>query len=198
LTRILTELPLRLTWIDSRAELFPAALATEVRVRSDADSLATVADAPIGAYFLVMTHSHSLDYELVRAILLRNDFTWLGLIGSQSKAARFRSRLARDGIGSERIARLVSPIGIAGIQSKWPAAIAVGVAAQLMLEFSADSGDKLSQPAKPGVGSARAAGATLLERSVAQEPIEQTSGLPPADCGEESCATCGTRRARLE
>jgi xanthine dehydrogenase accessory factor len=179
LARILTELPLRFTWIDSRAELFPAALPAEVRVRSDADSVATVSDAPVGAYFLVMTHSHPLDYELVRAILRRNDFAWLGLIGSRSKAARFRSRLTREGFGADRIARLVSPIGIPGIESKWPAAIAVAVAAQLMQEIGAQASDALSQPVRSAVG---------LPPAV----------LPSADCGREDCSTCGTRRTRLE
>jgi xanthine dehydrogenase accessory factor len=137
LARIVAELPVRLTWVDSRAELFPAALGGDVRLRSDADPVATVSEVPAGGYFLVMTHSHPLDYELCRAILRRNDFTWLGLIGSESKAARFRSRLAREGVGADRIARLVSPIGVPGIQSKWPAAIAVGVVAQLLQEMSA-------------------------------------------------------------
>ena len=40
--------------------------------------------------------------------------------------------LARDGLPPEAIHRLVSPIGVGGIASKWPAAIAVGVAAQLL------------------------------------------------------------------
>jgi xanthine dehydrogenase accessory factor len=79
-----------------------------------------------------MTHDHALDYALCQRILERNDFAWLGLIGSKSKGARFRSRLARDGIAAESIARLVSPIGVEGVNNKWPAAIAVAVAAQLL------------------------------------------------------------------
>lgn len=137
LARILMDLPLQLTWIDSRAESFPAQIPAAVRVLCGSDPLPSVAAAPKGTRFLVMTHSHSLDYALCRAILVRSDFAWAGLIGSKSKAARFRSRLARDGLGSEAIARLVCPIGIGGIASKWPAAIAVGVAAQVMQDLSA-------------------------------------------------------------
>jgi xanthine dehydrogenase accessory factor len=77
-----------------------------------------------------MTHSHELDYAIVRAILGR-EFAWAGLIGSATKAKRFMQRLARQGVAPERIARLVCPIGIAGIESKLPGAIAVAVAAQL-------------------------------------------------------------------
>jgi xanthine dehydrogenase accessory factor len=88
-----------------------------------------------------MSHSHALDYAICRALLHRNDFASLGLIGSASKSARFRARLARDGLGADAIARLVCPIGIDGIGSKWPAAIAVGVAAQLLREIGAGAAD---------------------------------------------------------
>jgi xanthine dehydrogenase accessory factor len=131
LARILLELPLRLTWIDARRHLFPSSLPASVTVCSD-DPLESVARAPAGAHFLIMTHSHVLDYALTRALLERNEFASLGLIGSQSKSARFRSRLKRDGVTAERLARLTCPIGISGISSKWPAAIAVAVAAELL------------------------------------------------------------------
>jgi xanthine dehydrogenase accessory factor len=135
LARILAELPLKLTWIDSRSELLPAPPSAGVRILHSADPVGTVASAPARARFLVLTHSHPLDYALCRSILERGDFAWAGLIGSQSKAARFRARLARDGVTPERIARLVCPIGVEGIESKWPAAIAVGVAAQVLREL---------------------------------------------------------------
>src|SRR6185295_10796520 len=65
-------------------------------------------------------------------VLTRNDFCFLGLIGSHTKAARFAHRLVRDGMPADRIARLVCPFGIAGIEAKQPQAIAVAVVAQLL------------------------------------------------------------------
>lgn len=168
LARILMELPLRLTWVDSRVEQFPAQSPPGVEIWHSPDPVQSVAAAPCGARFLVMTHSHPLDYALCRAILDRNDFAWAGLIGSMSKAARFRSRLAREGVGVEAIARLVSPIGIEGITSKWPAAIAVGVAAQLLQDISASEEAGLQGP------------------SVA--PTEH-------DCSRIACSSCGAVRA---
>jgi xanthine dehydrogenase accessory factor len=165
LARILTELPLSLTWIDSRAGQFPAQMPDEVHLLHISDPVASVATAPAGARFLVMTHSHPLDYALCRAILERGDFAWAGLIGSMSKAARFRSRLSRDGVGARAIARLVCPIGIGGIASKWPAAIAVGVAAQLL----------------QGVSMGMAAGNTL------RKDLENDT-----TCGQAACAGCGS------
>jgi xanthine dehydrogenase accessory factor len=135
LARILVELPVRLTWTDSRAEWLPRTGLERMHIRHRAEPAATLDEAPVGAYFVVMTHSHALDYALCRTLLERNDFAWLGLIGSMSKAARFRSRLAREGVAAEAIARLVCPIGVQGIASKWPSAIAVAIAAQLLQQI---------------------------------------------------------------
>ena len=137
LARIVVQLPLRLTWIDSRAELFPSQVPDTVRLVHSTEPESTVAAAPAGVCYAIMTHSHALDYALCRSILTRGDFAWAGLIGSHSKAARFRSRLARHGLTADRISSLVCPIGVRGIDSKWPAAIAVGIAAQLLQHVSA-------------------------------------------------------------
>lgn len=135
LIHALAGLPFRVTWIDSRAELLPASLPDNVSACHSPAPVDTVRDAPAGARFLVLTHDHALDYALCRAILERGDFAWLGLIGSSSKSARFRSRLARDQVATDLIQRLVCPIGVAGIDSKLPAAIAIGVVAQLLQQL---------------------------------------------------------------
>jgi xanthine dehydrogenase accessory factor len=142
LARVLMPLPLRLTWIDSREDMLPKQVPDTVQLIHTLQPVETVASAPPGARFLVMTHSHSLDYSLCRAILTRADFAWIGLIGSKSKSARFRSRLARHGLEEAQIARLVCPIGVTGIDSKWPAAIAIAVAAQLLQGISAEPIDE--------------------------------------------------------
>jgi xanthine dehydrogenase accessory factor len=139
LVRVLESLPFAITWIDARVALLPDSLSSTVQVIAAPDPAATVRQAPTDAMFLVMTHSHPLDYALCHAVLDREDVAWLGLIGSHSKAARFRSRLTADGVPRSRIERLVSPIGIPGIDSKLPAAIAVAVAAQLLEWQSAAS-----------------------------------------------------------
>jgi xanthine dehydrogenase accessory factor len=137
------DLPLELTWIDPRAQLFPKPIPDSVRSVHAIDPLATVAVARVGTHFVVLTHSHALDYALCRAILQRGDFASLGLIGSNSKGARFRSRLARDGLSPQAIARLRCPIGAGAIASKWPAAIAVAVAFDLLREIGGEGGAPL-------------------------------------------------------
>jgi xanthine dehydrogenase accessory factor len=132
LVRVLADLPFALSWIDARAALFPPEVPEPVRVLTPAAPVEALREAPPLTRYLVMTHDHALDYALCRAILLRGDGAWLGLIGSRSKGARFRARLAREGLPPEHIAQLCCPVGIGGIASKHPAAIAVAVAAQLL------------------------------------------------------------------
>lgn len=63
------------------------------------------------AYFLIMTHSHELDMELVEAVLSRNDSAYCGLIASKSKAISFKNRLERKGFTKAEINALTAPMG---------------------------------------------------------------------------------------
>ena len=128
----LAPLPFDLTWIDEREGIFPAALPASVRAVCSADPVAELARAPTGAAVVVMTHNHPLDLAIVHAALAADRFGYVGLIGSKSKRARFASRLRKGGVPETRIADLVCPVGMPTIRSKHPAAIATGIAAQLL------------------------------------------------------------------
>ena len=133
LVRLLAELAtFEITWIDARAQLLPAELPAGVTTHAGSQPAQLSTAAAPGTRFIVMTHDHELDYQVCRSILCRADPGWLGLIGSASKAARFRSRLLRDGLDHGKLAALNCPIGVSGIASKAPAAIAIAIAAQLL------------------------------------------------------------------
>lgn len=127
---VLSPLPgLRLTWIDTDAGRFPEV--PEGVTQRIAANPATLADeAPAGAEHLVLTFSHALDLELCHR-LLGHGFGGLGLIGSETKWARFRSRLKALGHPEARISRIECPIGQPEL-GKHPQAIAVGVATELL------------------------------------------------------------------
>ena len=128
----------RITWVDSRAGQFPAELPSNVEVRFTGNPVAEVENLPGRAYCLVMTHDHQLDQDLCEALLRQNDFAFLGLIGSATKQRRFAQRLREKGISEQQLERLTCPIGLPGIDSKEPGAIAISVAAQLLEIKSAD------------------------------------------------------------
>ncbi len=131
LVDVLHPLPdLAITWVDTGAERFPEHIPAGVTKVPAAKPAELVRHAPKDAEHLVLTYSHNLDLELCNRLLL-HDFRFAGLIGSATKWARFRSRLATLGHPSERIARIKCPIGDPAL-GKHPQMIAVGVAAQLL------------------------------------------------------------------
>jgi xanthine dehydrogenase accessory factor len=133
IARALALLPLRLTWVDSRAgefpEVIPAGVATVIANRP-AD---LIAEARPGASFLVLTHSHALDFELAEAVLLRNDFRYLGLIGSATKRRRFEHWYVARGHRPAALQALTCPIGLAAVRDKRPEVIAALVAAEIVV-----------------------------------------------------------------
>jgi xanthine dehydrogenase accessory factor len=129
--RILERLPCRLTWVDPRPDAFPPS--TTARVVIEEEPAWMVDEAPPGAYYLVMTHSHALDLEIIERALKRNDVAFLGLIGSDTKAAKFRARLKAKGVNASS---LVCPIGVFK-GGKHPAEVAVSAVAQLLERRSA-------------------------------------------------------------
>lgn len=132
LIKTLANLPCRVHWVDERDTLFPGDLPDNVEAEASDTPEAVVDQAPAGSYFLVMTHSHALDLALCERILRRTDFAYFGLIGSQTKRARFEHRLTDHGVDPARFAEMTCPIGVTGITDKAPAMIAVAIVAQLL------------------------------------------------------------------
>ncbi len=135
LVRILQTLPCRVLWADERTEYPGTDAATQMPGIDVAlvDTPETVIDqAPAGACFVVMTHSHALDQQLCERILRRGDYRYFGLIGSETKRVLFERRLAARGIDAAQLATMVCPIGVPGIADKAPEVIAVAVAAELL------------------------------------------------------------------
>ena len=130
--RALRDLPLRIHWVDTRDDMLPQNPPDGVEVSCSDTPEAEIDDAPEGSYFLVMTHDHALDQRLCEQILKRDDFTYFGLIGSTSKRRNFETRMARRGVDRARFARMTCPIGVAGINGKQPAQIAIAVAAEIL------------------------------------------------------------------
>ncbi len=128
-----------ITWVDSAADRFPGSLDDSVSQLVAENPAAVVQYAPPGAEHLVLTYSHAMDLEICHQVL-RHGFRSAGLIGSKTKWARFRRKLAALGHSESQIARIICPIGQPGL-GRSPHAIAVGVAAELlspagMLEIS--------------------------------------------------------------
>lgn len=120
----------QITLIDTTPERMPDGTPSTVAPLMAADPVRVVAHAPRDADHIILTYSHALDLSLCDS-LLRRGFASAGLIGSATKWARFRSRLAAMGHTSAQISRIACPIGDPSL-GKHPQAIAVSVAAALI------------------------------------------------------------------
>ena len=129
----LAPLPFKTRWIDPRREAFPERAPANVAMVHAQEPAQELAAAPDGAQVLVMTHSHPLDLQVVAEALGQQRFSFVGLIGSATKRARFLSQMRAAGLSEEALARLVCPIGLPGVEGKEPAVIAAAIAAQLLI-----------------------------------------------------------------
>ncbi|MDB5889567.1 MAG: hypothetical protein JWP47_398 [Polaromonas sp.] len=136
LVGVLSQLPFVLTWIDSRDEVFPPYTGPNLGCEHSDPVEAAVPGLVPGSRVLIMSFSHAEDLDVLAACLMRQresgDLPYIGLIGSKTKWAVFRSRLEARGFTPDELAHVTCPIGVRGIAGKEPEVIAVAVAAQLL------------------------------------------------------------------
>lgn len=128
---LLTTLPVHVRWIDSRIDLFPENVPNNVKIVVDEFPEDQVLKAKKGCAYFVLTHNHQLDFTLCERILKRDDRSFFGLIGSQTKAKRFRMRLAHKNVPDELIETITCPVGLPSIQGKRPMEVALSIAGQI-------------------------------------------------------------------
>lgn len=148
---ILAQLPLQISWVDERSEMFeqdgqgPLA-ANNVHALITDEPAATVSTLPANSWVLIMTHNHQLDFDLVCAALKREDIDYVGMIGSATKARRFQTRLSHRGFSEQQISRMTSPVGLPEVGGKKPIEVAVSIAAQLISRLQVE--DHISKQQK--------------------------------------------------
>ena len=124
-------LPLDRHWVDTSADRFPDDIPPDVTVISASDPAKIPQYALKGSIHLVMSYSHQMDLEICAEILKQGHHHKIGLIGSATKWARFRSRLKQMGIAEAVIDGIQCPVGLKAISGKEPARVALSVAGQL-------------------------------------------------------------------
>ena len=132
LVPLLTQLPVQVTWVDSRYDMLPKQLPSGVVGVHEEHPQDHVVDCLAGSCYLIMTHHHGVDLALTQAVLNRGDASYLGVIGSVTKGRKFRQRLAAKDYSQVTIDHLNCPMGKAGISGKQPMEVAIAIAAQVM------------------------------------------------------------------
>ena len=148
LVTILAGLPCQVRVIDNRPELMTQALPSNCRYEFHADPVQAIADLPEQTWAVIFTHDHALDFALCSEFLRtgpEKNWGYLGLIGSQTKALRFRKRLSDAGFSSMAIEKMYSPIGLPEVKGKLPMEVAVSIAAQLQSLYYQNTPDTRAQ-----------------------------------------------------
>jgi xanthine dehydrogenase accessory factor len=132
LARAAHEVGFKLHIIDDRqkfanAERFPDA--EEVVVDSIPDWLAN-AELPAHAFAVILTRGHRHDLDALRA-LAPKPIRYLGLIGSRAKVVRLTEALASEGISTEQLQRVHSPVGL-DLGAITPQEIAISILAEMI------------------------------------------------------------------
>jgi xanthine dehydrogenase accessory factor len=137
-TGILQQLPCRLRWVDSRENQHPGNLPANVVPVTSESPTVEVGNMPAASYYLIMTHNHQEDFEILEAILQRGDARYIGLIGSATKWRRFQMRLEHKGHVPEVYNQVRCPVGLAEVPGKMPIEVAVSIAGQIIAEHHVD------------------------------------------------------------
>lgn len=128
----LSLLPVHTIVVETRADALEGMPST-VRVRLTPVPEEMVREAPSRSAFVVLTHDHALDFLIVKEALRRDDAAYVGMIGSKTKKATFRSWFLKSAGGTDAAySRLVSPIGGEAVKDKRPAVIAALAAAEIV------------------------------------------------------------------
>lgn len=134
LLRVLLPLPCAITVCDARVEwLEQLPHARNLRIVAHENPAELVPTLPAHAFVLCMTKGHTSDLPILRRALAERDFPFIGVIGSDAKAAILRKELIASGLAPERAAAFRCPVGLP-FGTNHPHEIALSIAAQLVTE----------------------------------------------------------------
>lgn len=131
---VLIPLPCSITVCDPRAEwlerLPRARNVRTVHLETPADLVPAL---PPETFLLCMTKGHASDRPVLQRALAEHAFPFIGVIGSEAKAAVLRRELVAAGIPPERAESFHCPVGL-DFGTNHPHEIALSIAAQLLSE----------------------------------------------------------------
>lgn len=134
LAKMLALLPVQLEVVDTRREELDE-LPPEIKSSVVAMPEAVVRSAPQGSSYVILTHDHALDFLIAQEALTRVDAPYVGMVGSQTKRAKFSNWFRAEGGDAKALERLVLPIGQMGLGDKRPEVIAALAAAEIMVHI---------------------------------------------------------------
>ena len=131
LVQYLKPLGYNLTLFDSREEYQNTAGDVPVHIIDDYDKYLSENDLPDDSYVMIMTHSHQIDYAVLKKIYeSQHNLKYIGLIASKRKVKLMMEKLQEDLSNTPNLGILYTPIGLS-IGGTTPHEIALSIAAEV-------------------------------------------------------------------
>ena len=133
LSELMSKMDFRISIFDDRPDL------NTLQKNKFADSITTIGSydriadhlpSSSTAYVVVMTLGYKSDAVVIRSVIDK-DFKYFGVLGSNAKMATLMKELKAEGLNSDRLDRIRTPIGLP-INSHTPEEIAVSIAAEII------------------------------------------------------------------
>lgn len=132
LARTLLGTPFTATFIDDRQMWLDRLPKKVLRISETPRDALEEIPKDDNTFFLIMTHRHDWDQEILEKLITTRNFSYLGLIGSRSKWERFKARLKQKNISEKLWEKVSCPVGINLGLGKRPQEVAISIAAELL------------------------------------------------------------------
>lgn len=148
LCQILSQLPIHVTVVDNRQEWLDSIAKLGVNTLYQPQPELSVSQLKANSLVLILTQDHGIDFAVSLAALERQDLAMVGVIGSATKAQRFKYRLKEQLSEPSLSENLVCPLGLAQIKGKLPMQVAVSISGQLLEKLQQLEANKAEQSAQ--------------------------------------------------
>ena len=133
LSELMSKMDFHIGIFDDRPELNTLQkneFADEIKIVESYDRIAEHIPSSDSTYIAVMTLGYQTDAVVIRS-LINKEFKYFGVLGSKAKMATLIKELKGEGLPSEKLDRIHTPIGLP-INSRTPEEIAVSIAAEII------------------------------------------------------------------
>lgn len=137
------------------------------------------------SYYVIVTRGHKDDKRALEAVLLKQDYRYIGMIGSKGKVAITMKNLREQGCSEEILERVHAPIGLS-IGAITPAEIAISIMAEIVEVMNRQVSDKNQINVMKEI--------SLLKEPFVITTIIEKKGSSPRGIGSKMVVTKSGRR----
>lgn len=128
LVRTLQRLDCKITCIDTRKDWLDKLPTSSKITRKYVNAYTDVIEEiPLSAFIVIMTSGHNFDLPILRTVLQKKSFPYIGVIGAKSKRKKLDIELKSEGIEGNYYCPIGEPIGSNNLYE-----IAISIVAQLL------------------------------------------------------------------